>query len=329
MATLEENLIKIKKGIIYTIIIIFILLVIKGTLVNVPPGNVGILFNSASGGIQLGEFNNGKEGWGLKFPITQSVKLIDVRTQSIEQVGDQTLSLRDKNGISFKWDAVVRYRIDKEQAAETYKIKGSEKAIAYMVMTALKGTSAGLFGKYPQEELQPEIADKLKSRLQQRIDAEANSTSLLRPGFILIEAIDLGAIRYNDQIAQRIIEEQQRAGDVEKQKYELEAAKQQRDKTIMEAEAAKKAAILKAEGEAQALLQVAEAKTKGIQMVKESYQNMPQSYVQIKYAEALKANAEKGKLIIIDYSRLGGDTLKVLNLNDLIASETIQSAPNP
>ena len=102
-----------------------------------------------------------------------------------------------------------------------------------------------------------------------------------------------------------------------KMKYNLEIANKTREKALIEADAQKQAKILVAEGEAESILVVAKAKAEGVEKINRAYQNMPQQYVDVKYAEAMKDIATDGNSVVIDLQRFQGNSLPIWDMNEI------------
>jgi regulator of protease activity HflC (stomatin/prohibitin superfamily) len=306
--------------------ILFVLIVVFGAFYSVPPGSVGVKFRSTgpNQGFQPDEI---QQGWGFKMPLIETVYEIPFRTQTIgfygpneEQGTYSAITPMDKNGITFNVDVTVRYRLDPTQAAEFIEQKGQGVAsMDTLLATAVRADSTrGVFGKYAQEDTPDkrlELAAEVQKVLQHRIDQEASGK--LKPGFITIEAVDIRDVKFNDQIAARIIEKQKKLQEAQQKVYELESAQRTREIELVNADRDRNATILRAQGEAEATLIVATAKAQGIEKVNQAYQNMPASYVSTQWAQAIQPTDK----IIFGLDNLGGGgLLPILNVNQLIAA---------
>jgi len=320
----EEAIKKVFKYGATAVVVIVILLLLTGFIYNVPKGTVGVIYKKAVG-TQGFDYQEKGPGIHLKIPFFWNVYKLSFMTKTVylgeggEIKGTEnyaTLTPKDKNGINFNQDLAVRFRPSQDQLAEFFELKGEN--INEMIVTALRGTARNVIGQYAQEDVpeqRAEISAKMVIALQERLDSEASGK--LKPGYIIIEAIDVRNTQFNPQIEEAINNKQLQKQKAEQKEYELDAAKKQKEIAMVEADAIKQSYILKAEGEAEAILSVATAKAEGIKKVNTAYQNMPKEYVSVKYAEALQANAENGRLIIIDPNTIG---LGVMNLNQLIGT---------
>lgn len=334
----------IGKGIIILVIIIICLMVligVFGAMYNVPAGNVGVMYSSygAHKGFNPTELS---QGWGFKTPFVQHVYTITFQTQSIGFYGGTeergtyaALAPKDKNGITFSVDITIRYRLDPTQASEFIEQKGQGiQAMETLLSTAARADSTrGIFGQYAQEDVplqRIEISQQIKKILQERIDSE--SSGKLKPGFIIVEAVDIRNIDFNDQIEQRIIQKQTRLQEAQELVYKLDIANKtrtmelinaDRDKqvNILKAEGQKQVAILQAQGEALSVLMVAGAKANATKLLSNAYQDMPASYVAVKYAEAIKPTDK----IFFGLNELGGNNINMLDINKLMALQAQRS----
>lgn len=308
---------------VVAIVVIGFIVFVSSVLVKVPAGHVGVKFDKMAGGVQLEEFNGGQEGWGLKVPIMQSVTKMDVRSQTKEYRGEQAVTPKDVNGVNFQWDMVIRYKLDPAQAAEVYKTKGSDYALS-IIGTSLRSRAREVLGEYAQEEVQTErmrVAEEIRIAVQRRVDQEAENIDILKPGFLIIESIDLRDLNYNPQIEQSIITKQKQLQTAQQKVYELQQVVKEKEIVETKAEAQRNKLVLEAEGRAQAVLLEGEARAKAIELVNDAYQSMPESYVNVKYAEALKEIATSGQnSVFMDISRFsqGGNNIGLLQYDKLI-----------
>lgn len=315
------------------VVIILVLVVLFGSWYTVPEGSVGVLFDKRSGY----DYSEKPQGWGFKLPIVQSVSTIPFRTQTVGFYGGTeeaergqygAITPKDKNGISYAIDVTVRYHLDASQAAEFTEQKGRGiAAMESVLVTAVRSEAVrGVLGQENQEDVPAKLGDlsqQILDALQKRIDKEA--TGKVKPGFIVIESVDLRNIDYNDAIEQKIQEKQSAKQEAEKQQYELQKAEYVKQIELTNAERDKQAAILRAEGEAQAVLEVATAKAAGIEKVNKAYQNMPMSYVAVQYADAIKPTDK----IILGLNSLGQSSLPVWNMNQLVGSFSTMGSSSP
>lgn len=299
--------------------IIAVIVMIFGGFYSVPGGSVGVKF------VKWGDAKGFRatelpQGFGLKIPMRDQVYSMPFRTQEIGffETNGESIVPKDSNGINFRTDLVVRYRLDPTQAAEFCEQKGcTVAAMTGILRTAARADSTrGVLGQVPQEDVPKqriELAVQIKDTLQKRIDQEASGR--LKPGFIVIESVDLRNINFNERIEQRIVEKQVRLQEAQEMEYRLEIQEKEKDRKIIEAEGVKQSQILQAEGKAQAILLEATAKAEGIQKVNDAYQDMPAAFVSTKWAESIQTNDK----IIFGLENMGGNLLPFLDVNEVAA----------
>lgn len=311
------------------IIIIAVLIILFGSWFIVPKGSNGCVFSNTNGW----DYMEKGQGWHFKVPIVESVDKLSFQTQTLGMYGDgdgerTVITPKDKNGINFNVDVTVRYRMDANQICEFIEQKGKDPEA--LLVTALRADSTrGVFGKYAQEDIPDnriEIAKEIRRVLQERINSEA-AGGRLNKNFILIEAVDIRNLEFAEKIENAIIEKQTQKQEAEKQSYILQKAEKEKEIRIVQANATREAAIIEAEGTAKAIILEAEAKAKGIQKINDAYKGMPQSYVEVKYAEALAEVATAGNSVVMDLGRFqGGSNIGLLDYNKLMAIQTSKYA---
>ncbi len=317
--TPAEDLAKTVKKTIFAIfgfvVIILVLGVLIGSIYNVNEGNVGVMFSKwgPQQGFSPTEISQGTH---FKMPFRDRVIDMPFRTQTISFAGENSITPKDSNGISFNIDVVVRYKIDSTQASEFIEQKGEGIAALETIMTTAIRSDAtrGVLGTYAQEDV-PEnlinLAVEITKTLQDRINREASGK--LKTGFILIETVDLRNVKFNPKIEVAIITKQEQKQVAEQKEYELQKEVKQKEITIVQATRDMEAQVLRATGEADAILLVAGAKAKGIRLVNDAYQSMPPEYVQVKFAEAIKPTDK----VYFGFESLSGNTLPILDINEI------------
>jgi len=307
----KETGIDITKLVTRIVMSCIVVILVFGSVYNVPKGSAGVKFSK----LTAFDYSEKPQGLGLKIPFIENVNKMSFRTKTLNLIGDAELTPKDKNGINFRQEIVIRYRLTFDQAVEFYELKGKDTdAVVY---TATRGASRNVFGKYIQEEVpekRGEIADLIRSELQSRINTEKSGK--LHDDYILIEAVDVRNTAFNQQIEEAINRKQVQKQVAEQKQYELQAAEKQREIVKVNADAKKQKAILEAEGEAQAIIEVATAKARGVQKINDAYQQMPREYVLVKFAEAIRPT---DKVYLGFESLTGGQNLGVLNYNQLMA----------
>jgi len=314
-------------GILVVIVILGLLITIFGSWYIVSKGKAGCVFSNTNGW----DYTEKSQGWHFKTPVVENVDKMSFQTQTLGLFdggeGQTTvLTPKDKNGINFNVDVTIRYRLDQKQICEFIEQKGKDPEA--LLLTALRADSTrGVFGQYIQEDVPEQridIATKILGVLQKRVDSEASGQ--LKPGFIIIEAVDLRNVQFNERIENAIVSKQEQKQIAEEKEYFLQQATKQKEIDIVNAEAAKRANIIVAEGNAEAIILENTAKAVSIQKINDAYAGMNWAYVEVKYAEALKAVATEGNSVVMDLGRFqSGTNMQFLDLNKLMTGSLVNT----
>lgn len=323
----REEIDVIKKYLFRGVLILLIILFIKGLIIKVPVGYVGVTYNNLKGGIQLEE----KEGLGLKFPLIETVEYIPKTTQTF-RIQDENW-IKDKNGITFGWDITVRYNLDPPQIAEILKTKG----VGYtdIISSGIISLSTELFSQYQQQNITQNstyFAGILKEKLMEKVNSEIIQP--LNPNYIIIQSVDLERIRYNPEIENNLLNQIKRKEQQEFEEGELSRTKIISEKILIETETTRKKAEAEAETAASlertridtsmySLREEAEAKADAIRQIGEAYKTIPPAYLVAKAYESIKPSDKLviGAESIIDPAKIGvvsyEELIKFLNKSDI------------
>ena len=327
----REEIDTTKKYLIRGIWVLLIILFIKGVIVKVPVGHVGIIYSDLRGGIQLKEFNGGKEGLGFKFPLIETIEYIPKTTQTFRIQGENWI--KDKNGITFGWDIAVRYNLDTPQIAEILQIKGA--GYTEIISSGIISLSTELFSQYPQQNITQNstyFSEILQEQLKEKINLEIISP--LNPNYIVIQSVNLEKIRYNPEIENNLINQIKRKEQKEFEEGELSKTKIISEKVLIETETIRKKAEAEAETAATlertrvdtssySLRKEAEAKADAITQIGEAYRTVPPAYLIAKAYESIKPTDKLviGAESIIDPAKIGvvgyEELIKFLNKSDI------------
>ena len=331
-----EEIYTIKKYMIRGLIILTLILLINGTIKKVPAGYVGILYNNLQGGIQLEEFNSGKEGIWFKLPFIHQLKYIPITEQSV--IIDNSNWARDINNIPFGAYIIIKYNLQPSQAAELVKMKGFNYDEEIKSITQAEGVA--LFSGYNQENLSQEsskLSLQLKTRVQERLDNQMEIK--LKEEYIKIISVDLQRIYLFTEIERRISDSEARKNQLEQQKFEFEYSQLGLNRALSETETNKKRIELETETiaitekqkidtAAYKLQKEAESKAEAIRQIANAYREVPPEYLIAKAYESIKPTdkivigmdslSKPQNLITISYK----DLIEYLNQTEVVKSET-------
>ena len=311
--------------------IVVLLMAVLGGWFYVAGGSNAVMLNKVTiDGVRGYGTEEISEGFYFKYPIVQSATKISYRTQTVnfcDQEKNPTVNCdygplvpKDVNGVNFNVDLTIRYHIDQAQIAEFVQYKGPKLSyVEDLIKTAARADATrGVFGKYAQEDV-PELRTNLSiivfDKLQERINSEA--TGSLKPNFVVIEAVDIRNIDFNDEIEARIIEKLKKKQLAEEKIFDIEIAEKTREEEIIKADMDRQADIIRANGSATAILLEATAKATGSEKMNRAFQNMPNGYVSVRWSEAVR---DTDKVIFgLESLTEGGNLLPIIDMNEVAA----------
>lgn len=210
---------KYKKGIIISIVLIFICIIIFSSLKAVPTGTVGV--KTRFGAVQDTVIT---EGINLKIPFIEKIVLINCKTQKIDTTSES--STRDMQTVNVS--IAVNYNVNKSTANSLYQEVGTnyeEIIIRPAMLESIKASMA----QYTAEELitkRSDVSEKIKATLISKI----SSRGFVVTGFNITEI--LFSDTYNQAIEQKAVAQQQ----VETAKAKLEKQQIENEQRISVAE---------------------------------------------------------------------------------------------
>lgn len=204
----------------------WLLLILFGCFSTIKTGEVGI--KTRFGKIVS---STNSEGIVFKSPL-EKIEKIDIKVQKCENEVALSTSTKDMQVVN-NITVSVNYRIDGARVVDLYKKVGT-KYNETVLEPAIQETIKAVISKYTAEELvtkRSEISLDINNTLNERInDYGINSTAVAINNFDFSEA-------YNQAIEQKAVSEQ----NVLTAKQELEKARVESEKKIVEAEATNKA----------------------------------------------------------------------------------------
>lgn len=236
------------------IIIIFVFLLIKSTLIFIPPGNVGAVYDRGRGvlpGIM-------KEGMNFAIPVWQRVQLFDTRlreyTMSIAPDEgalrkDDSLDAPTSDGQSVRVDATVLFRIEPDKAPEIWKTIGVDY-VEKLIRPFSRSQIRMVISRYTAPAIYSEKRQEAEKVMTEEI------SELLKPKHIIIDKVLLRAVyfspEYSKAIEQKVIAEQR----VKQAEFEVKVASQQAQAKIAEAKGLAEAQVLQKASLTQEYLQL-------------------------------------------------------------------------
>ena len=224
------------------ILIILALLLFKSTLIFIPPGAVGVVYDRGRG-VLPGVM---KEGLNFAIPLWQSVQLFDTRlreyTMSIAPDEgalrkDDSLDAPTSDGQSVRVDATVLFKIIPEAAPEIWRTVGVDY-VEKLIRPFSRSQIRMVISRYSAPSIYSEKRQEAEKIMTEEI------AELLKPKNIIIDKVLLRAVyfspEYSKAIEQKVIAEQR----VKQAEFEVKEATQRAQAKIAEAKGLAEAQIL-------------------------------------------------------------------------------------
>lgn len=230
-------------GTIRTVIIIILgLFLFKSTLIFIPPGYVGAVYDRGRG-VLPGVM---KEGLNFAIPFWQSVQLFDTRlreyTMSVAPDEgalrkDDSLDAPTSDGQAVRVDATVLFRIDPEKAPVIWKTVGIDY-VDKLIRPFSRSQIRMVISRYTAPSIYSEKRQEAEKVMTEEI------AEMLKPKNIIIDKVLLRAVyfspEYSKAIEQKVIAEQK----VKQAEFEVKEATQRAQAKIAEAKGLAEAQIL-------------------------------------------------------------------------------------
>ena len=211
------------------LIIIIGLFAFRSTLIFVPAGSIGVLYDRGRGVLPY----TLREGLNIAIPFWQNVILLDTRLQeytmsAIADEGalrkDDSLDAPTSDGQQVKVDATVLFRIDKDNAPSLYQSIGLNY-VDKIVRPFSRSQIRMVISRYSAPAIYSEAETIMTQELAQ----------LLKDKYIVIDKVLLRAVyfspEYSQAIEDKVIAEQR----IKQAEFEVAEAKQRADAKIAEA----------------------------------------------------------------------------------------------
>lgn len=239
------------KNIFFVIVALFIF---RSTLIFIPAGHVGIVYDMGRG-VLSSPMN---EGLNYAIPIWQRVTLMDARLQeyTMSAAADEGALRRDdaldaptSDGQQVKVDASVIFRIDKNKAPELYQKVGSDY-IDKIIRSFTRSQIRMVISRYSATAIYSESRQEAEAVMARELG------ELLKAKYIILDKVLLRAVyfspEYSKAIEDKVIAEQR----VKQAEFEVQEATQRAQSKIAEAKGLAEAQALQKASLTQEFLQL-------------------------------------------------------------------------
>jgi regulator of protease activity HflC (stomatin/prohibitin superfamily) len=217
----------------WIVLVLFALYVFKSTLIFIPPGYVGALYDKGSG-VKKGSLH---EGLNFAIPFWQNIQLFDARLQeytmsnsSVESslLKDEALDAPTSDGQQVKVEATVLFRINPDHAGEIWKNIGVDYADK-LVRPVSRSQIRMVISRYTAPVIYSEKRQEAETVMTKEI------TDILASKDIIVDKVLLRAVNFSPEYSQAIENKVIAEQKVKQAQYEVEVASQEAQAKIAEA----------------------------------------------------------------------------------------------
>jgi regulator of protease activity HflC (stomatin/prohibitin superfamily) len=254
-------------------------------LVSIPPNERGIVLNAFTG-IRLPTLEPGVH---FITPFVESTKRYSTgqgtytmsKTQSEGQVlGDDSVTARTSDGQEVFLDASVTYRVDTSRLPDLLRNFPADNWEQVVVRPRARSVIYNRVATYRVEEVYSSKREELQKRIEDDLRA-----ALEREGLIL-EALLLRNITFNQEYAKSVEEKQVAQQNAERAKFVVDQERQEAERVRVQAQGRADASVTAAKGEAEAQIIRAEAEAKALELIAKQLKDNP-NLLTFRYIEKL------------------------------------------
>lgn len=218
---LDDQIKLVINWVIKAVIVIVALNILFGSFYVVGVGQVGVIFNQATG-----RTKSVQSGFSLKMPIVDQLNVFDIRTQRIDI--EEECASKDLQLVRMK--TVINYHLDYTKVNEIFTKVGRDYSVK-VIIPVTNEIAKSLVSQYTVENIIVKRAE-LKDAIEEALRIK------LKDYFVVIESVNLVNVEFTPEF-NRVVEAKQ----IEEQKIKTAEYKK------MQAAQNKEAVILEAEGE--------------------------------------------------------------------------------
>lgn len=236
------------------VFIIFGLFLFRSTLIFVPAGHVGVVYDSGRGVLPTSM----KEGLNFAIPLWQKVTLFDTRVQEYTMSAatdegalrrDDSLDAPTSDGQTVKVDATVLFKVDGEKAADIMKTIG-EDYVDKIIRPFSRSQIRMVISRYSAPAIYSEKRQEAETVMAQELG------DMLAKKNLVLDKVLLRAVYFSPEYS-KAIELKVVAGERVKQaEYEVKEATQRAQAKIAEAKGLAEAQALQKASLTQEYLQL-------------------------------------------------------------------------
>ncbi|MDP1722520.1 MAG: prohibitin family protein [Candidatus Gottesmanbacteria bacterium] len=214
-------------------LIIFGLFIFRSTLIFVPAGHVGVVYDSGRGVLP----QSMKEGLNFAIPLWQKITLFDTRLQEYTMSAspdegalrrDDSLDAPTSDGQTVKVDATVLFKVNGEKAPEILKTIG-EDYVDKIIRPFSRSQIRMVISRYTAPAIYSEKRQEAETTMTKELG------DMLEGKYLILDKVLLRAVYFSPEYS-KAIEQKVVAGERVKQaEYEVKEATQRAQAKIAEA----------------------------------------------------------------------------------------------
>jgi regulator of protease activity HflC (stomatin/prohibitin superfamily) len=214
------------------IVLVGVIVLAGSSFVIIEAGEVGVV--STFGKVRTSSLAS---GFHVKNPFSKIIRL-SARTNSYtmsaayaegEIQGDDSIQALAKDGGTVSFDVTVLYRLLPEAAPEVYRTLGVEYS-QNIIRPEIRSVIREVAARYPVNELYSTKRDEVQSSILSELKTN------LEPRKIVIEDVLLRNVSVSESLLKSIGEKLTAEQEVQRQQFEIEKAKKEAERKVIEAQ---------------------------------------------------------------------------------------------
>jgi len=203
-------------------VLIFLVILITRTIVNIGPGEGGVLFKPAAGGVVTDQTYG--EGWHIVAPWNDML-IHKVRQQSISD----EMNVLSVNGLEVKVNGTIWYEPEYKNLGNLIKTKGEQYELE-LLDPAVNAAARSVVGRYTPEQLYSSKRDVIEQEILEEVRRELDG-QYLNVKRVLVEDVKLPPT-IKEAIERKLKQEQESL----EYEFRLVTAKKEAEKVTIEAQ---------------------------------------------------------------------------------------------
>ena len=213
-------------AILLGIIAIIIIVILFSSIVTIQPGERGVVFRPLTTGLDKNHIYG--EGVHIIAPWNEMF-IYDVREQTLNFVGKNSLDVLDKNGLSIEVDVAVRFYPIYNKIGYIHEQFG-KNYVQKLVIPEVRSAVRQIMGQYTAEE----IYSTKRQEVEQRIIQETGK--VLEKNYIKMTALLIRSIKIPQQLKKAIEDKLTKQQEALAYSYVVEKEQKEKQRKIIQAQ---------------------------------------------------------------------------------------------